>query len=106
MDSTHIARTLAELGNETRLDIFRLLVRAGDDGLIIGGIGRRLGIPPSTLGFHLRGLVAAGLVSQEKQGRSVICRADLGALTGVLRELEAECCSEAAGTRRPARNVA
>jgi len=106
MDTTFIARTLAELGNVTRLDIFRLLVRAGSDGLVIGDIQRRLEIPASTLGFHLRGLVAAGLVSQEKQGRSVICRAELDVLTGVLRELEAECCSEAKGACAPARDVA
>ncbi len=103
MDTTFIARTLAELGNATRLDIFRLLVRAGSDGLVIGDIQRRLEIPASTLGFHLRGLVAAGLVSQEKQGRSVVCRAELDVLSSVLRELEAECCSEACA---PARDVA
>ena len=106
MDTTHIARTLAELGNQTRLDIFRLLVRAGNDGLVIGDIGRRLGIPASTLGFHLRGLVAAGLVGQQKQGRSVICRPKLGVLTSVLRELEAECCSEAKVACEPRRDVA
>jgi DNA-binding transcriptional ArsR family regulator len=106
MDTPVIARTLAELGNETRLAIFRLLVRAGDEGLAIGAIQRRLAIPASTLGFHLRGLVAAGLVSQERRGRTVLCRAELEALRGVLRALETECCSEAAGTRPAARDVA
>jgi DNA-binding transcriptional ArsR family regulator len=106
MDTTQIALTLAELGNTTRLDIFRMLVRAGHDGLVIGAIQRRLAIPASTLGFHLRGLVAAGLVSQEKQGRSVVCRAELAVLTGVLRQLETECCSESEDARKPARNVA
>lgn len=106
MDTGSIARTLAELGNETRLDIFRLLVKAGGDGLAIGDIGRRLGIPASTLGFHLRGLVSVGLVDQERQGRSVICRARLGALTQVLRQLEAECCSEAVSRVAARRDVA
>lgn len=94
MDTDHIARTLAELGNATRLNVFRLLVKAGPEGLTIGEIGARLQIPASTLGFHLRGLVQVGLVSQEKLGRSVICRAELSALTGVMQILEAECCME------------
>ena len=92
METELIARTLAELGNETRLAIFRLLVKAGGDGLTIGEIGRRLGVPASTLGFHLRGLVAVGLVSQEKDGRSVICRAELDVLSSLLSVLQAECC--------------
>ncbi len=94
MNTGNIARTLAELGNETRLDIFRLLVKSGSDGMAIGEIGRRLGVPASTLGFHLRGLVTVGLVSQRKDGRSVICRAELQKLTDVLHVLEAECCIE------------
>ncbi|EIG62813.1 helix-turn-helix transcriptional regulator [Bradyrhizobium sp. WSM1253] len=68
------ARCLAELGNLTRLGIYRLLVRAGPPGLNISEIQLRLDIPASTLAFHLRGLVGAGLVSQERIGRSVICR--------------------------------
>ena len=106
METGSIARTLAELGNETRLDIFRLLVKTGDEGLPIGDIGRRLGIPASTLGFHLRGLVSVGLVDQERQGRTVICRARLGALTRVLRQLETECCSEAVNPGTGRRDVA
>lgn len=94
MDTGIIARTLAELGNETRLEIFRLLVKSGADGMTIGEIGRRLGVPASTLGFHLRGLVTVGLVSQQKDGRSVYCRAELQKLNDVLHVLEAECCIE------------
>lgn len=94
MDTNNIARTLAELGNETRLEIFRLLVKSGSDGMTIGEIGQRLGVPASTLGFHLRGLVTVGLVSQQKQGRSVFCRAELQQLSNVLQVLEAECCIE------------
>jgi predicted transcriptional regulator len=61
------ARCLAELGNLTRLDIYRLLVRAGPPGLNITDIQTRLDVPASTLAFHLRGLVGAGLVAQEKK---------------------------------------
>lgn len=105
MDTGNIARTLAELGNETRLEIFRLLVKSGADGMTIGEIGRRLGVPASTLGFHLRGLVTIGLVSQQKDGRSVYCRAELQKLVDVLHVLETECCSEQ-GTGRIDSDVA
>lgn len=93
-DTGDIAAVLAELGNETRLAIFRLLVRAGDEGVTIGAIADRLKLAPSTLAFHLRGLVGVGLVSQKKVGRSVICRAELERLSRVLASLEAECCRD------------
>jgi ArsR family transcriptional regulator len=69
------AQCLSELGNLTRLDIYRLLVRGGLEGMKISDIQARLGVPASTLAFHLGGLVGVGLVSQEKVGREVICRA-------------------------------
>lgn len=94
MKTETIAHALAELGNQTRLEIFRLLIKVGRDGMTIGEIGKRLQIPPSTLGFHLKGLISARLVSQEKQGRSVICRAELDTITSVINELVAECCIE------------
>ena len=86
------AQCLSELGNLTRLDIYRLLVRAGLDGMKIGDIQARLGVPASTLAFHLGGLVGAGLVSQEKVGREVICRAKHRQLTNVIEYLREECC--------------
>jgi DNA-binding transcriptional ArsR family regulator len=86
------ARCLAELGNLTRLDIFRLLVRAGPPGLNITDIQMRIDIPASTLAFHLRGLVSAGLVAQEKIGRSVICRARYDRIDGVIEFLREHCC--------------
>lgn len=86
------AQCLAELGNLTRLDIYRLLVKAGLGGMNISDIQTRLGAPPSTLAFHLGGLVRAGLVSQEKIGREVICRAKHRRLTAVVEFLREECC--------------
>ncbi|HTC08281.1 MAG TPA: helix-turn-helix domain-containing protein, partial [Acetobacteraceae bacterium] len=62
MDIDTAARGLAELGNTTRLQIVRLLVRAGREGLAIGELQSHLGVPASTLAFHLRGLVSAGLI--------------------------------------------
>src|SRR6478735_2772491 len=86
------ARCLAELGNLTRLDIYRLLVRAGPPGLNITDIQIRLDIPASTLAFHLRGLVSAGLIAQEKIGRAVICRAQYNRVDEVIEFLREHCC--------------
>lgn len=86
------AQCLSELGNLTRLDMYRLLVRAGLDGMNISDIQARLGVPASTLAFHLGRLVGVGLVSQEKIGREVICRAKHRQLTAVIESLREECC--------------
>ncbi len=92
MDRKLAARCLAELGNMTRLDIYRLLVRAGPPGLNITDIQTRLDVPASTLAFHLRGLVGAGLVAQEKIGRTVICRAQYHRIDAVIEFLREHCC--------------
>lgn len=92
MDAEDAARCLAELGNLTRLDIYRLLVRAGPSGLNISQLQDRLDVPASTLAFHLRGLVGSGLVSQEKDGRQVICRAQCKRLNAVVDFLREKCC--------------
>lgn len=86
------ARIFAELGNRTRLDILRLLIQAGNDGLAIGEIQGRLEIPPSTLAFHVRGLVNAGLITQEKQGRTVRCRPCFGQINDAISFLKESCC--------------
>jgi ArsR family transcriptional regulator, arsenate/arsenite/antimonite-responsive transcriptional repressor len=86
------ARCLAELGNLTRLDIYRLLVRAGPNGLNISEMRERLDIPMSTLVFHLRGLVTAQLILQEKVGREVICRAHYRQVNAVVEFLRENCC--------------
>ena len=94
MEQDDITQTLSELGNETRLAIFRMLIKSGNKGVTIGEIGKRLKVPASTLGFHLKGLVSVGLVSQKKAGRSTFCYADVDVLRRVLRSLEAECCED------------
>ncbi|HKK85115.1 MAG TPA: metalloregulator ArsR/SmtB family transcription factor [Roseovarius sp.] len=86
------ARALAALGHDARLSIFRLLVKAGDDGLRISDIGAHLGIAPSTLAHHLSTLVEAGLVKQDKRGREVVNRVDYPAMHGVVDFLNSECC--------------
>jgi len=87
------SRKLAALGHETRLSIFRLLVRAGEDGLSVGEIGQHLGQAPSTLAHHLSTLVDAGLVGQERQGRVILNRVDFAAMRSMLDFLTAECCT-------------
>lgn len=89
------ARCLAELGNVTRLDIYRLLVRAGPQGLNISDIQMLLDVPASTLTFHLRGLVAVGLVAQERIGRAVICRTQDDRMHLVIEFLRENCCDGA-----------
>ncbi|MBI5320344.1 metalloregulator ArsR/SmtB family transcription factor [Bradyrhizobium sp.] len=92
MDRELAARCLAELGNLTRLDIYRLLVRAGPGGLKISEIQSRLELPASTLAFHLRGLVSAGLVAQQRVGREVICRAQYHRMDSIIGFLREHCC--------------
>lgn len=92
MDVDTAARVLGELGNRTRLEVLRLLVRSGPDGLSVGEIQAHLDLAASTLAFHLRGLVQAGLVTQERHGRLVLCRPCLAVLDEVMAFLRAECC--------------
>ncbi|WP_370273999.1 ArsR/SmtB family transcription factor [Pseudooceanicola nitratireducens] len=90
------ASTFAALGSEQRLLVLRTLVRAGPAGLTIGALGERTGITGSTLTHHMKILTQAGLVGQEKQGRSIICAAvaydELHDLAGFLLR---ECCADA-----------
>jgi DNA-binding transcriptional ArsR family regulator len=87
------ARALAALGHDARLSIFRLLVKAGDEGLRVSDIGDHLGLAPSTLAHHLSTLVDAGLVLQDRQGREVFNRVDYPAMRRVLDFLTSECCT-------------
>lgn len=87
------ARALAALGHDARLAIFRLLVRAGEEGLRVGDIGEHLGLAPSTLAHHLAALVDAGLVLQNREGREVFNRVDYPAMHRVLEFLTSECCT-------------
>ncbi|MDZ7702939.1 MAG: helix-turn-helix domain-containing protein [Trueperaceae bacterium] len=93
IEKTQAATAMDALGNEVRLDIYRKLVRAGRSGLAIGEIQSRLGgVPRSTLAHHLQKLVLAGLVSQEKEGASVVSRANYDLMEGLVHYLTAECC--------------
>ncbi len=94
MEHSQAATALESLGNETRLAIFRALVRAGTSGLPVGGLKAQLEIPGSTLSHHLSQLVAAGLVSQSREGRVLRCQAEYSAMNELLGYLTDECCAD------------
>jgi ArsR family transcriptional regulator len=89
------AARLEALGNPTRLKIYRMLVRAGDPGLSVGKLQSRLSIPASTLSHHLKSLIIVGLVTQERDSTTLICRAYYQVMRGLVDFLVAECCTEA-----------
>ncbi len=93
MNDALAARALSALGNRTRLGVFRLLVRAGDAGLTVGDIQRRLEVPASTLAHHVAALTQVGLVSQERRGREVICRAEYPTMLALVEFLTEACCT-------------
>jgi DNA-binding transcriptional ArsR family regulator len=86
---------LAALAQEHRLALFRLLVRAGDKGMAAGAIAGKLGVPNSSLSFHLAQLKNAGLVVQERQHRSLIYRANYPAMNALVSYLMENCCAGA-----------
>ena len=86
---------LSALAQEHRLALFRLLVQAGEDGMPAGAIADRLGIPNSSLSFHLQGLSRAGLIRQERRGRSLVYRADYGRMNELISYLLENCCAGA-----------
>lgn len=91
--ATPTARSLAALGHDARLGVYRLLVKAGGDGLTVGEIGQHLGLAASTLAHHLRTLVDAGLVLQTKRGREVMNRVDFDEMRRTVEFLTSECCT-------------
>lgn len=98
MEKPDAIAALAALAHETRLDVFRLLVQAGTDGLPAGRIGERLGLPSATLSFHLTHLRHAGLVTFRREGRSLIYMAAYPAMNDLLAYLTENCCQgDAAG---------
>lgn len=87
------ATMLAELGNPHRLATFRLLVRAGPEGLPVKAIQEHLGIPKSTLSHHILHMVSVGIVTQTREGRSLRCRIDCAVVRALLDFLMEDCCA-------------
>lgn len=102
MESKTAIPILTALAQETRLAIFRALVRAhsaneGEGGLGAGEIADMLCVPPATLSFHLKEMAHAGLVVSRREGRAIIYKADLGVMQGLTDFLLDDCCKGACG---------
>src|ERR671913_1822130 len=94
MNIEQAAKQLEALGNPTRLQVYRMLVRAGEAGLPVGQIQERLGVPASTLSHHLQRLLLTELVTQERQATTLICRANYPAMDALLGFMTKECCAD------------
>jgi ArsR family transcriptional regulator len=93
---------LSALAQDNRLDIFRLLVETGHEGLPAGKVSEKLGLAPNTLTFHFDRLRDAGLVTVRREGRSMIYAALFDTMNGLLAYLTENCCRGAAGACAPA----
>jgi ArsR family transcriptional regulator, arsenate/arsenite/antimonite-responsive transcriptional repressor len=95
MNVEKAAKQLEALGNPTRLRVYRSLVRAGDAGMPVGRLQAKLEIAASTLSHHLHRLILTGLVSQERQVTTLICRANYPMMNSLIGFLVDECCADA-----------
>lgn len=103
MDSRHAVDALGALAHEHRLAVYRMLVERGPDGLSAGSIAERLGVPASSLTFHLQHLLRAGLVTHRRVSRQLFYAADFAAMNGLVGFLTENCCGRGAGACLPAR---
>ena len=99
MKTDDAAARLEALGNPTRLRLYRSLVRAGEAGMPVGKLQTKLDLAASTLSHHLKALVVVGLVSQERQATTLICRANYDVMQGLVDFLVAECCADGTCTQ-------
>jgi DNA-binding transcriptional ArsR family regulator len=92
MDEIAAIAALGALAHETRLKLFHLLVTSGPAGLAAGAIAEDIGVPPSSLSFHLQELVHAGLITQRRLSRNLIYSAQYGAMNELILYLTENCC--------------
>ena len=102
MEKTSALAALSALAQENRLDVFRLLVEAGPDGMSAGAVAEALGLAPNTLTFHFDRLRQAGLVTVQRDGRSMIYSASFETMNALLGFLTENCCSGAPEKCTPA----
>ena len=95
MESSDALAALGSLAQEHRLALFRLLVQAGPDGMAAGALADTLAVPNSSLSFHLAHLQRAGLINQQREGRSLIYRANTSAMFSLITFLTDNCCGGA-----------
>ena len=94
MDWEIAAQGFAAMGSEARLQVLKTLIRAGNEGLTVGEIQERTGIAPSTLAHHLKFLSAAGLLKQEKVGRTILNQASFDRVEQLANFILSECCAD------------
>jgi ArsR family transcriptional regulator len=92
METKNVLSALAALAQESRLTVFRLLVQAGPEGIAATRISDQVGVPPSSLSFHLKEMVHADLVTARQEGRFVIYTANFKTMNGVIQFLTENCC--------------
>jgi ArsR family transcriptional regulator len=92
MENKDVVLALSALAQETRLAIFRALVQSGPAGMSAGDIAKHLEVAPSLLTFHLKELIHARLIKQERSGRSLISSANFEIMNGLLAYLTENCC--------------
>ena len=102
MEKSNAVAALAALAQDSRLDVYRLLVRAGPGGLPAGQVAEKLKLAPNTLTFHFDRLRAAGLVTVQREGRSMIYAAQYDTMNALIGYLTENCCKGAVDTCRPA----
>jgi DNA-binding transcriptional ArsR family regulator len=112
MDAARVVAALGAIAHEHRLAVYRMLVERGPDGLSAGVIAEQLGLPPSSLTFHLQQLLHAGLVTQRRLSRQLIYAADFSVMNALMAFLTKNCCGGAAcapvcnpAATRPARRL-
>jgi DNA-binding transcriptional ArsR family regulator len=101
MNESQVVQALAALAHPLRLQVFRALVVVGPAGLTPGAIVAGVGVPATTLSFHLKELTSAGLVTQERNGRNLVYRASFDQMNGVLGYLTENCCQGARCAQGP-----
>ncbi|MFK0162845.1 ArsR/SmtB family transcription factor [Rhizobium sp. NPDC090279] len=106
MDERQALTSFGALSQESRLQIVRMLVVAGPDGMAAGTIAERLEVSPSNVSFHLKELDRAGLVSQQRESRSIVYTANYDALGDLVRFLMEDCCAGHPQVCTPAVQVA
>src|SRR5262245_36153878 len=102
MKNFEVVSALAALAQENRLDVFRLLVQAGPEGIAAGGVAAALKLAPNTLTFHFDRLRHAGLVTVRREGRSMIYAAQFEVMNDLLAFLTENCCQGATEKCAPA----
>jgi len=101
MQTADAIKVLSALAQESRLAIFRLLIEQGPEGLPVGVVGERLGLPSATLSFHLKELLHAGLVTSRQSGRFIYYAPVIAAVDGLVGYLTENCCAASGGSCAP-----